>query len=65
MFSFLGLSPAVVKALQDYHIYMAENSRISIAGLNDSNVEYVARAIAHVLRQSEKQESGSRLFATL
>jgi len=30
---------------EEFHIYMASNSRISIAGLNSSNVEYVARSI--------------------
>ncbi|KAL4911898.1 pyridoxal phosphate-dependent transferase [Aspergillus aurantiobrunneus] len=50
MFGFLGLSRHVVKVLKDeYHIYMAENSRISIAGLNTGNVDYVARSIGEVL----------------
>jgi aspartate aminotransferase len=35
--------------LDQYHIYMAENSRISIAGLNSGNVEYVAGSIAEAL----------------
>lgn len=30
---------------EEFHIYMASNSRISIAGLNMSNVGYVARSI--------------------
>ena len=30
---------------EELHIYMASNSRISIAGLNMSNVEYVAHCI--------------------
>lgn len=33
-----------------YHIYMASNSRVSIAGLNDQNVEYVGRSIAECLK---------------
>ncbi|BCS18273.1 uncharacterized protein APUU_11101A [Aspergillus puulaauensis] len=50
MFGFLGLSKDAVKTLKDeYHIYMAENSRVSIAGLNTGNVDYVARSIAEVL----------------
>ncbi|KAF7597082.1 hypothetical protein BBP40_010556 [Aspergillus hancockii] len=53
MFGFLGLSPAVVQQLKDkHHVYMAGNSRISIAGLNPSNVEYVARSIAECLNES-------------
>jgi hypothetical protein len=35
--------------LEEYHIYMAGNSRVSIAGLNTKNVDYVARSIAEVL----------------
>ncbi|KAE8396588.1 pyridoxal phosphate-dependent transferase [Aspergillus alliaceus] len=54
MFGFLGLSPTVVQKLKDeYHIYMAGNSRIPIAGLNPSNVEYVARSIAECLNESQ------------
>lgn len=36
---------------EKYHIYMAQNSRVSIAGLNPDNVEYVAVSIADVLKQ--------------
>ncbi|KAL4927661.1 pyridoxal phosphate-dependent transferase [Aspergillus undulatus] len=55
MFGFLGLPRVAVRTLKDeYHIYMAENSRISIAGLNTGNVEYVARSIGEVLA-CEKQ----------
>ncbi|KAL4943218.1 hypothetical protein BDV06DRAFT_234917 [Aspergillus oleicola] len=54
MFGFLGLSREVVKTLKDeYHIYMAENSRISIAGLNTRNVEYVAKSIGEVLAREK------------
>ncbi|KAL3475758.1 hypothetical protein BJX99DRAFT_259016 [Aspergillus californicus] len=38
-----------LKTMKEYHIYMAENSRISIAGLNSGNVEYAARSIGEVL----------------
>ncbi|PYH76188.1 aromatic-amino-acid aminotransferase [Aspergillus uvarum CBS 121591] len=52
MFGFLGLEEGVVKELREEdHIYMADNSRVSIAGLNPGNVEYVARAIAERLRK--------------
>ncbi|KAI9040663.1 aromatic-amino-acid aminotransferase [Aspergillus affinis] len=53
MFGFLGLEPDVVRRLrEDYHIYMAGNSRISIAGLNLGNVQYVAESISECLRTS-------------
>ncbi|KAF4587402.1 aspartate aminotransferase [Ophiocordyceps camponoti-floridani] len=54
MFSFTGLSPARVKKLRDdYHIYMTGNGRISMAGLNSRNVEYVAKAIDSVVRETQ------------
>lgn len=51
MFGFLGLEKDTVEKLRNiHHIYMASNSRISIAGLNEKNVEYVAESIATVLK---------------
>jgi len=51
MFSFLGLTEAQVGQLKDrYSIYMTDNSRINVAGLNLDKVDYVSRAIAEVLR---------------
>ncbi|CAG8197444.1 unnamed protein product [Penicillium salamii] len=53
MFGFLGLSPDIVLKLREqYHIYMAGNSRISIAGLNEENVAYVGDSITECLKQS-------------
>lgn len=34
----------------EFHVYMAENSRISIAGLNTKNVDYVAKSIVQCLK---------------
>lgn len=35
-----------VKCLTDeYHIYLRKTGRISLCGLNDSNIAYVAKAI--------------------
>ncbi|ROW00156.1 hypothetical protein VSDG_03586 [Cytospora chrysosperma] len=51
MFGFLGLSPAQVAHLEkEYHVYMASSSRISIAGLNEGNVEYFAKALDATVR---------------
>ncbi|KAG4442362.1 hypothetical protein IFR05_002140 [Cadophora sp. M221] len=51
MFGYTGISPAQIVYLQDkYHVYMANTSRISIAGLNDSNVEYFAKALDDAVR---------------
>ena len=50
MFSFLGISlEQVVRLREEFHVYMVETSRINLAGINQSNVDYVADAIAAVL----------------
>ncbi len=50
MFSFLGIERERVVALRErFHVYMIESSRINIAGINASNVDYVADSIAAVL----------------
>ncbi|KAK1831926.1 putative aspartate aminotransferase [Podospora conica] len=51
MFSFTGLTEAQVARIRsEFHIYMTKNGRISMAGLNTRNVEYVAKAIDAVVR---------------
>lgn len=51
MFSFTGLTPEQVARLQsEYAIYMISNSRMCVAGLNTSNIDYVANAMADVLK---------------
>ena len=51
MFSFLGLSQEQVQALREKHsVYMLGSSRINVAGVNASNIDYLARAIAAVSR---------------
>lgn len=51
MFSFTGLTPQQVQALQDnFGIYMVSNGRMCVAGLNDNNIDYVAQAMASVLK---------------
>ena len=50
MFSFLGLSrKQVVKLREEFHVYMVETSRINVAGINQSNVDYVVDSIVAVL----------------
>ncbi|KAH9883816.1 aspartate aminotransferase [Xylariomycetidae sp. FL2044] len=52
MFSFTGLTEAqVLKIREVSHIYMTKNGRISMAGLNSKNVDYVAKAIDKVVRE--------------
>lgn len=51
MFSFLGLNKAQIDKLRaEYSIYMVGSSRVSIAGLNHSNIDYFAKAVAAVLK---------------
>lgn len=46
MFSYTGLTPAEAKhMLEVHHVYLRATGRINIGMLNDSNVEYVAKAI--------------------
>jgi aspartate aminotransferase len=53
MFGYTGLSEAQAKRLRsEYHIYLTDNGRISIAGLTTNNVSYVASCIDEVVRQS-------------
>lgn len=51
MFSFTGLSSEQVARLQcEYSIYIVENGRMCVAGLNSSNIDYVAQAMAEVMK---------------
>ncbi|WP_339897149.1 amino acid aminotransferase [uncultured Gilvimarinus sp.] len=51
MFSFLGLSePQVTRLKSEFSVYMTDNSRINIAGVNSGNLEYLAQSVCQVLR---------------
>ncbi|OUS11568.1 aromatic amino acid aminotransferase [Gammaproteobacteria bacterium 53_120_T64] len=50
MFSFLGLSVAQVDQLREqFSIYMVGSSRVNIAGIAQSNIDYLAQSITAVL----------------
>jgi len=50
MFSFTGLTtPQVERMTNEFHIYMTKDGRISVAGLNPGNVNYVAQCINTVV----------------
>lgn len=50
MFSFLGVNPEQVACLQkEFSIYMVGSSRISIAGISEDNIDYLAQSIAKVI----------------
>lgn len=54
MISLLPLSQAQCKELQDkYHIYLVTNGRVTISGLNEKNIDYVAKSIDKAVRQSQ------------
>ncbi|KYR01536.1 aspartate aminotransferase [Tieghemostelium lacteum] len=51
MFCYTGLTPEQVDRLaSEFHIYLTRNGRISIAGINSKNVEYLAKAIHAVTK---------------
>lgn len=51
LFTYTGLNPQQVARLQrDHGIYMVRSGRLCVAGLSRSNLDYVAKAIADVLR---------------
>ena len=52
IFGYTGLTPEQCDRLRDeFHIYIIRSGRISIPGLNDSNVEYVAKAFHEVTKE--------------
>lgn len=57
MFAFSGLTESMCQRLtNEYFIFLTMNGRISMAGLNDGNIEYVAKAI-HAVTDGEKLRS--------
>ncbi|CAI5756097.1 unnamed protein product [Candida verbasci] len=57
MFSFTGLTPEMVARLEKSHgIYLVSSGRASVAGLNDNNVDKVAKAIDEVVKYYSKSK---------
>jgi len=51
MFSYTGLTAEQVDILKDqYGIYLVRSGRMCAAGLNLNNIDYVAEAIAEVIK---------------
>lgn len=51
LFSFLGITAEQVRRLRDeYSVYLLESSRINVAGITEGNVDYLAEALATVLK---------------
>jgi aspartate aminotransferase len=54
MFSYTGLNQKQALLMRDkFHIYMTDNGRISIAGLNSHNIEYFAQSFDWVVRNGQ------------
>jgi len=50
MFSFTGLTPKQCAVLTEkHHIYLLSNGRISMCGINNANIQYLAKAINDVV----------------
>ena len=50
MFSYSGLTPEQIDRLrEEFGVYLVRTGRMCVAGLNESNVDYVAESIAAVL----------------
>jgi aromatic-amino-acid transaminase len=53
MFSYSGLTRTQVQRLREEHsVYAVDTGRICVAALNSANIDYVADAIARVIRQA-------------
>ena len=53
MFSFTGLTEQqVLKIREEAHVYMTKNGRISMAGLNTGNIDYFAKAVDKIVRDT-------------
>lgn len=51
MFSYTGVNKDQVATLRDkFHVYLLPSGRLSVCGLNDENVEYVAYAVGQVMK---------------
>lgn len=52
MFSCLDITPAHVERMRaEYHIHAVSTGRVNLAGLTESSVDYVANALAEVLKR--------------
>ena len=53
MFSYTGLSTKQCEALIDkYHVYLLKSGRISMAGVNEHNVKYLAASIKKSIEEN-------------
>lgn len=56
MFSYTGLTtPQCERLIKEHHIYLLKSGRISLAGLNNSNVQYMVDAVDEVVRFTQSK----------
>lgn len=54
MFSFMGLSEKTCDVLiNKYHVHLMRNSRICMAGVNTSNIDYLAQSIKAAIEETQ------------
>ncbi|KAJ5161770.1 hypothetical protein N7492_007162 [Penicillium capsulatum] len=57
MFSYVGLSVEQVVLLRSkYHVYLQDSGRISIAGLNNFNIQHTIRSISAVVKATTSED---------
>ena len=53
MFSYTGLSTKQCEILiNKYHVYLLKSGRISMAGINEKNVRYLAKSIKSAIEEA-------------
>lgn len=53
MFSFTGLSVKQCEVLiEKYHIYLLKSGRISMAGINEKNIKYLASSMKAAISEA-------------
>jgi aspartate aminotransferase len=50
MFAYSGLNKSEVEALRSLHVYMNKDGRMSVSGINSSNIDYLAESIHKVTK---------------
>lgn len=54
MFSYTGLSVKQCEILiNKYHVYLLKSGRISMAGINEKNIKYLAKSIKSALEEAK------------
>jgi len=54
MFAYTGLKPEMVEELKRvYSIYLPVDGRISLASVNQSNIEYFCQAVHYVSKEKD------------